>query len=80
MVINGYKPLNDWYVLAAICFGSMFIGGIISQVVDPLPRQLQEVRIQLMHCYRETQEVCSLVTMPNSSHAEVYLLYSTYVK
>ena len=80
MTVNGYKPLNDWYVLGAICFGMMFIGAIVGQILDPLPREIQAVRIELMNCHRETQEVCSLVTMPNSSHAEVYLLYSQYVK
>jgi hypothetical protein len=58
----------------------VFIGLILGQVLDPLPREIQEVRLELMRCNRETQEVCSLVTMPASSHAEVYLLYSQYVK
>jgi hypothetical protein len=80
VIVNGYKPLSDWYVLGAICLSMMFIGFILGQVFDPLPRKILEVRAELMRCHRETQEVCSLVTMPESSHAEVYLLYSQYVK
>jgi hypothetical protein len=80
VIVNGYKPLSDWYVLGAICFVMMLIGMILGQVLNPLPREIQEVRVELMRCHRETQEVCSLVTMPASSHAAVYLLYSQYVK
>lgn len=80
MIVNGYKPLNDWYVLGAICVVMMFIGFILGQVFDPLPREIQAVRVELMKCHRETKEVCSLVTMPASSFNEVYLLYSQYVK
>jgi len=80
VIINGYKPLNDWYALLAICMVMIFFGYLGTQVLDPLPRNIQEIRTELMNCFRETKEICSLVVMPNSSHTEVYLLYSTYVK
>lgn len=80
MIVNGYKPLDDWWVLAAICLSMMLIGAIVSQLLDPLPENMRIVQDELMKCHQETQEVCSLVTMPASSFNEVQLLYSKYVK
>jgi hypothetical protein len=78
--VNGYKPLSDWYVLGGICFLSMFIGFIGAQFANPIPNQVREVMVEVMRCHRETGEICSIMVMPNSSEAEVYLLYSQYVK
>ena len=80
MIVNGYKPLNDWWVLAAICFGMFFIGYIASQVLDPVPRAIREIMSEVSKCQIDTNEQCSVIAMPDSSHAEVYLLYSQYVK
>lgn len=80
MIVNGYKPLNDWYVLGAICFMMFFMGFIASQVVDPLPRQVQEIMVEVNNCQRETGQVCSIMVMPNEAEAAVYLLYSQHVK
>jgi hypothetical protein len=80
MIVNGYKPLNDWYVLGAICFSMFFIGLIASQIFNPLPRHVREVQLELHNCQRETEQTCSIMVMPDGSQAEVYLLYSRYVK
>lgn len=80
MIVNGYKPINDWYVLGAICLGMMFLGFIASQVMDPLPRQVREIMIEIHKCQRQTEQVCSIMVMPNGAEAEVYLLYSQHVK
>ena len=80
MIVNGYKPLSDWYVLGAICLVMAFIGFIASQVLDPLPRPVVEIMTELTRCHRETGQTCYIIVMPNDSEAQVYLLYSQYVK
>jgi len=80
VIVNGYKPLSDWYVLGAICFVMLFIGFILAQVLDPMPRHVQEILVEMSRCQLETQEQCSIMVMPDSAQAEVYLLYSEHVK
>lgn len=80
MIVNGYKPLSDWYVLGAICFVMLFIGFILAQVLDPMPQHVQEIIVEMSRCQLETQEQCSIMVMPDSAHAAVYLLYSQHVK
>lgn len=80
MIVNGYKPLSDWYVLGVICLVMFAIGFIASSAIDPLPRQVEEIMVEISRCHLQTQEICSIMVMPDSSEAEVYLLYSRYVK
>lgn len=80
MIINGYKPLDDWKILVAICFIMLFIGFMASQIMNPVPRQIQEVHRELVKCHLDTNEVCSIMVMPDIAHDEIYLLYSKYVK
>jgi len=80
VIINGYKPLNDWWVLAAICVVMFLFGVLASQILNPLPETVREIMAEITRCHRDTQEVCSVIAMPDSSHAEVYLLYSMHVK
>ena len=80
MILNGYKPLDDWWVLAAVCFAMFLIGFIASQILNPLPETVREIMAEITRCHRDTQEVCSVIAMPDSSHTEVHMLYSTYVK
>lgn len=80
MKINGYKPLEDWYVLGAICLMMFFIGFIASRVFDPMPRNANEIMVEVSRCHFETGERCSIMVMPDSSKQDVYLLYSRHVK
>jgi len=78
--VNGYKPPSDWYLLGALCLVMGFIGFLLALVMNPVPTRIQEIRAEMVRCHLDTQEICSVIVMPNPSHDEVYLLYSHYVK